>query len=137
MLAWVESRSGVAPAGRLSGTGLIRTSIAQAKAEVQEKAEVKKAPRFPLYVVGAMELSVVSTSHPVVLRVCWWIRLLKIFGGLRSDDLQRLAPVDCKLTPEGLTALLRRTKTTGPNKRVKNGAAPHPPWEFPFRGWTG
>ena len=59
------------------------------------------------------------TSHPLVLRVCWWIRLLKIFGGLRSDDLQRLSPVDCRLTPEGLSATLRRTKTTGPNKRVK------------------
>ena len=119
MLAWVETWSGILPAAKLSVTGLIRTSIAQARVEVQEKAEVKKAPRFPLYVVGAMEQNIMAETHPLVLRICWWIRLLKVFGGLRSDDLQRLAPADCKLTLEGLTATLRRTKTTGPNKRVK------------------
>ena len=43
MLAWVETRSGILPAARLSVTGLVRSSIAQAKTEVQEKAEVKKA----------------------------------------------------------------------------------------------
>ena len=41
------------------------------------------------------------------------------FGPSRSDDLQGLVPSTMELGTKGLFALLRRSKTSGPGKRVK------------------
>ena len=54
------------------------------------------------------------------LRVVAWTRLVKVFGVLRSDDMQRINPSEVDLAEGGLTARLRRTKTSGAGKKVKD-----------------
>ena len=51
--------------------------------------ETRRAPRFPLSLVAAMELAVTRDAKlPAAAKVVIWSRLVKIFGALRMDDLQ-------------------------------------------------
>ncbi len=55
-----------------------------------EAEAVKKAPRFPLIVIGALECKVMNDEELLGMRVVAWARLIKIFGVLRWGDLQHL-----------------------------------------------
>ena len=54
------------------------------------------------------------------MRVMAWSRLLKVFGVMRWDDLQRLRPRDASLRASGLVGLLTQTKTSGAGKKVRD-----------------
>merc|ERR1712051_711611 len=56
---------------------------------------------------------------PAGLKVVAWLRLIKVFGVLRADDVRRLRPKDVSMGEAGLQAKLLRTKTTGPGKKVR------------------
>ena len=71
-------------------------------------------------VVAALEEAVFDKGLPVCLRVVAWARLVKVFGVLRSDDLQRITPKDVTMQEGGMAARLQRTKTSGTGKRVKD-----------------
>ena len=62
---------------------------------------------------------VADEDKPVGLRIGAWIRLIKVFGAMRSDDLQRTQPRFVRLSEGGLAARLVRTKTSGAGKKVK------------------
>ena len=81
---------------------------------------MQRAPRFPLSLVAAMELAVaMDETLPDAARVVLWARLVKTYGALRMDDLQRLAPERVKMSSIGLVASLLRTKTSGNGKRTR------------------
>ena len=89
-------------------------------ADLEAAAETKKqAPRFSLAAVAALELYVVDETRPTCLRVTAWVRVLKVFGVLRSDDAQRLRPNNFEVREGGLSGVLVQTKTTGPAKKVQ------------------
>ena len=58
-------------------------------------------------------------AAPPALRLLAWCRLVKVWGVLRWDDLQRVNPKDVELREFGLLGALRRTKTSGAGKKVK------------------
>ena len=64
-------------------------------------------------------MMVTGGSVAIAFRTLAWMRLIKLYATMRTDDLQRLRPVDVQLGPSGFRGILRRTKTTGPAKRVK------------------
>ena len=120
-VSWVESRAGGDPGARLSLDDGLKRTVDKATAEAEEGAkEQLRAPRFPVVVLGALEKLVLDTKVRVVLRVVAWARLVKVFGALRADDLQRIVPDDVELTEAGLVARLRRTKTSGAGKKIKD-----------------
>ena len=43
---------------------------------------------------------------------------MKVYGVLRTDDMQRIKPADVEWMESGLVAKLKRTKTTGPGKKI-------------------
>ena len=99
----------------------LKKSIERATAEAEEGGkEQLRAPRFPVVVLGGLEKLVGDLKVPVVLRVVAWTRLVKVYGALRADDLQRIVPDDVELTESGLNARMRRTKTSGAGKKVKD-----------------
>ena len=53
------------------------------------------------------------------LRVFGWVKLLKTWASLRWSDLQAVKPADLRLTDGRLATTLRKTKTSGPTKRIK------------------
>ena len=46
-------------------------------------------------------------------------KLLKVWGSLRWSDLQAIIPAELALVEGRLVTTLRRTKTSGPNRRVR------------------
>jgi hypothetical protein len=120
-LAWMELRSGIAEENRFGNVDLIKRVLEKATASIEEGApERARAPRLPAIVVGALEEAVSDEDIPGTLRVIAWTRLLKTYGVLRADDLQRMRPEDLSLHESGLMGRLRRTKTTGAGKRVRD-----------------
>jgi len=79
---------------------------------------VRQAPRYPLCLVLALEREVVDEEVAACYRCHSWWHLLSLWGALRFDDHRGLSPSAIQMTPRGLEAVLTRTKTTGPGKRV-------------------
>ena len=53
------------------------------------------------------------------LRVLAWAKLIKIWGSLRFDDMQKINPQRLTFLGGRLTATLRTTKTSGHGKRAQ------------------
>ena len=58
-------------------------------------------------------------GHAIGWRVWAWAKLLKVWVSLRWSDLQAIIPAELALVEGRLVTTLRRTKTSGPNRRVR------------------
>ena len=83
---------------------------------------IKRAPRYPVYMLAQMEGLVVDDGQLVGLRVWAWGKLLKVWGTLRWADLQAIIPGELSLVEGRLVTTLRKTKTSGASRRVKEAA---------------
>ena len=118
-LAWFEVRAEIPAIDQIAQAGIFRNIVDQQVMLAESKEDVKKAPRLPVCVVVSLETAVTQEENPKVLRIVAWMRLLKVYGVLRADDLQRIVPDDVLYSETGLTATLRRTKTSGAGKKVR------------------
>ena len=123
-LAWFEARSGFPTSQRLTNSDQLKLYFDKMALDAGAMLDsVRRAPRFPLVVVAAMERMVVestgdlSTRRPLIVVI--WARLLKLYGSLRTDDLQRLRPDMVTYGESGFVGRLLRTKCSGPGKRVQ------------------
>ena len=100
---------------------MVRKAHGNAEVTLSTEGTVtKKALRFPVSVVAALELAVKAEDRlPAGARVLAWARLLKIYGALRMDDLQRLHPKNVTMKEAGFSGRLTRTKCFGPGKKVR------------------
>ena len=57
--------------------------------------------------------------YAVGWRIWAWIKLVKVWASLRWSDIQAILPQELCLIEGRLTTILRRTKTSGPNRQVK------------------
>ena len=80
---------------------------------------VKRAPRYPAVMFEAFEDLVHNDRMCVGLRIMAWVKLLKLCGTLRFDDLQRINPGELRYTWGRLATVLKVTKTSGPTKRIQ------------------
>ena len=72
-------------------------------------------------------------SEPTGLLVYAWAKLVKGWTSPRWSDLQAIRPGELKLVEGCLATTLRRTKTSGPNRRIKEmplcvSEAENPDW---------
>jgi len=119
-LAFVEEKGEVRPEGRIAATALLRTTLADLEVRGGANAPPrKKAPAFLAIHIVALELLVKRQEAPLYLRAVAWVKLLKIWGSLRSDDLCGLPPSSMQLTRGGLRGSLDRTKTSGPGRKTR------------------
>lgn len=79
----------------------------------------RRAPRMLSAFIPALEKLVVSRAKPPMIRVGAWVKLLKIWGSLRFDDLAHMRQEALCSYDGKLSGLMKRTKTTGGGKRVK------------------
>ena len=118
---WIEARSGLADDEKYGRCEFFRKNVDRADVLAMTDAKaVQKAPRFPIVIIGALECKVMSPSAPLGIRIVAWARLLKVYGTLRWDDLQRLRPRDVHLRAGGLVGRLSQTKTSGAGKKVRD-----------------
>ena len=80
---------------------------------------IKRAPRYPVYLLARLEHLVVDPGQAIGWRVWAWAKLIKVWGSLRWSDLQAIIPGELSLVEGRLVTTLRRTKTSGPNRRVR------------------
>ncbi|OLP88351.1 hypothetical protein AK812_SmicGene30348 [Symbiodinium microadriaticum] len=80
---------------------------------------IKRAPRYPVYLLARLEHLVVDPGQAIGWRVWAWAKLVKVWGSLRWSDLQAIIPAELSLVEGRLVTTLRRTKTSGPNRRVR------------------
>ena len=120
-LRWYEHRSGLPEDAHLSRSDLLCRHLELAEQEALGNGpDRRKAPRLPGIMLAALEVMVCEPGDFVALRVAAWTRLLKAYGVLRADDLQRMAPADVELRESGFVGVLRQTKTTGMGKKVRS-----------------
>ena len=86
-LAWFEVRAEIPAIDQIAQAGIFRNIVDQQMMLAESKEDVKKAP---VCVVVSLETAVVQEENPKVLRIVAWMRLLKVYGVLRADDLQRI-----------------------------------------------
>ena len=73
---------------------------------------IRRAPRYPVMVLVAIERVVVDENEPTGLRVYAWAKLVKAWASLRWSDLQAIRPGELRLVEGRLVTTLRRTKTS-------------------------
>ena len=91
---------------------------------MEEDLERGAAPRRPakLCTVAmfiSMEICVCTSSMAPFLRILAWTGLLMHWCTLRTDDVQWLDVGRLVFTDNGLSMVLRRSKTTGPGKKAR------------------
>ena len=79
----------------------------------------KRAPRFPVAVLARFEELVLDDMYAIGWRIWAWIKLVKVWASLRWSDIQAILPQELHLIEGRLSTILRRTKTSGPNRQVK------------------
>ena len=79
----------------------------------------RRAPRYPAVLIEALESAVLEERSVVGMRILAWAKLIKIWGSLRFDDLQKINPKFLSFRGGRMTTTLRITKTSGPGKRVQ------------------
>ena len=119
-LAWFE-KAGAFETDRRFGSHTLVQKTVDYSCEMLSAgiAPPKKAPRPPAALVAALEMYVCNGSKPEGKRAKAFQILVKIYGSLREDDVQNLAPSQFRYFAGVLVNTLKRTKTSGPTKRVK------------------
>jgi hypothetical protein len=85
----------------------------------------------------SMGLTVLA-DLPVYLRIIAWSKLVKVWACLRTDDLLQVDFNRMVLTAEGLSMIMKRTKTTGPGRRMQEvGAFVSSKADITECGWLG
>ena len=117
---WVERAAGLPESSRHASSEGVRRAVAFVSTAVADPSRpVRRAPRFYAAMIADLERLVVRTSESGYLRGVAWVRLVKVWASLRYDDLSWLAPAALRLGTRGLEATLRRTKTSGAGRRVR------------------
>ena len=80
---------------------------------------IKRAPRYPVFMLMLLEALVLDVGHATGWRIWAWAKLVKVWASLRWSDLQAIIPPELALVEGRLTTVLRRTKTSGPSRRIK------------------
>ena len=114
----VLEQVGRVPEGeQLNRDQLWRSHISAWKVELDGRGEPRgPAQPFTVAILIALELVVGDTDHSFYKRLIAWTMLLGVWGCMRTDDIQSVAPESVRVSTRGLSMRLSRSKTTGPGK---------------------
>ncbi|CAE7560223.1 unnamed protein product [Symbiodinium sp. CCMP2592] len=88
-------------------------------AELVEKGPMLHQAAQPTVAMAlSLELYVFDEDRARYARALAFVALLMLWGSMRSDDVQCMRPESMRLTIEGLSCKLWKTKTTGPDRRI-------------------
>jgi hypothetical protein len=121
MISFFEKAGAVLGPDRLSSHPLWLSAVRDTAARLAVDAPApKKAAMFPAIFIVAMEAAVHDAHYPLFKRFIAWVRLLKIWAALRSDDTEGMVPQELRITDAGLEGVLERSKTSGPGRRCRH-----------------
>ncbi|CAE7380267.1 unnamed protein product, partial [Symbiodinium sp. CCMP2456] len=88
-------------------------------AELVEKGPtLHQAAQPTVAMVLSLELFLNDGDRPKYARAMAFVALVMLWGSMRADDIQCMRPESMRLTIEGFSCKLWKTKTTGPDRRV-------------------
>ena len=118
--SFMEKAAGFEEENRISARRKVTAICESLTAQLGANARpVRRAPRFPVAILAALEMYVADESNPPYLRGVAWVRLVKVWATLRYDDHSWLSPETIIYQDGVLSATLTRTKTSGAARRVK------------------
>ena len=94
-------------------------SSGQLARAAKDKIVEALSARYPALLLVKMQRYVLDDGEPCAFRVVAWIKLLKSWACPRWSDLQVIKPAELRLTEGRLSTILRKTKTSRPNIRIK------------------
>ena len=105
---------------QLGKTAAVKNVLEEISMQLAEAAPkfAKRAWHLPVKVVEALEEFVLDCSRESYPRVYAWFRLIKLWTGMRFSDSLGMDHRTLEWKSFGLTAVLSRTKTSGPGKKV-------------------
>ena len=88
-------------------------------AELVEKGPTLHQAAQPTVAMAlSLELFLGDNERPKYARAIAFVALAMLWGSMRADDVQCMRPESMRLTIEGFSCKLWKTKTTGPDRRV-------------------
>jgi hypothetical protein len=120
-LSFFENCGGLPPADRVSAHPVVLRTVKDIEVSLDSgKGHLRrKAAQFPVMVVIALELVVIDADHAAYKRAYAWVTLIRIWAALRFDDSVHVRPSELTWSEKtGLSFYIRRSKTTGPGKRI-------------------
>ena len=119
-IAFVEERGGLPKEERVSMSEVINSMVADMTLRLSTFAPLtKKAPQLLSSIIMALELYVEEEDKPKYKRCYAWTKLLRLWTAMRADDVQGLLPHTMVMQQRGLEAVLDRTKTSGPGRKIR------------------
>ena len=105
---------------QLGRSPAVKNVLEEINLQLSEEAPqfAKKAWHLPLKVVICLEGMVLDYGLESYVRCYAWYRLIKLWSGMRFSDTQGMDHKSLEWRAHGITAVLTRTKTTGPGKKV-------------------
>ena len=100
----------------------VKNVLEEVNMQLAEKSGgfTRRAWHIPIAIVVAWEDVVVDRDAKEYVRCYAWYRLVKLWTGMRFSDTCGMLEKTLELHTYGLTAVLAKTKTTGPGKKVQH-----------------
>lgn len=119
-VAWFEELAGFDQSQRMSGDPFVGVVIRDLLKKLEGGAPPRKrAPRMLTCFIPALEEVVMDEEQSHCMRAGAWMKLVKIWASLRFDDMAHMRSEMFTLYEGKFSGLMKRTKTTGAGKRVK------------------
>ena len=119
-ISWIEKIAQVTQDRRWANDQAVENASTKATERLSTDAPmIRRAPRFYTLIMELMEDYVMNVDKQPYLRGIAWLKLVKMWDCLRYDCQLHMAPHEIRFFEGRLTVILRRTKTSGANRRVR------------------
>ena len=121
-LIFMENAGEVPLDKQLNRDPAVRNVLEEVNMQLAERSGgfTRRAWHIPVAIVAAWEDVVIDKSQREFVRCYAWYRLLKLWTGMRFSDTCGMLEATMVIHAYGLTAVLAKTKTTGPGKKVQH-----------------
>lgn len=119
-VSWFEKVACIPEEDSLVVHPMCQMVVADLTKKLEDKAPpVKRAPRLLSIFVPALEKVVMDRRLDDVTRISAWLKLFKVWASLRFDDLANVKRALIRDYDGKVGGTLKKTKTTGAGKRVR------------------
>ena len=119
-LIFMEHAAEIPVERHVSKAPALKNALEEVALQLEKVAprERKQAVMMPVSVVQSIEQTVMDERLNTYVRAYAWYRLLKLWGAMRFHDTMGVDFSSVRIDDYGLLCNLKRTKTTGPGKKV-------------------
>ena len=120
-LMFMENAGEIPPENQLCKSPAVKNVLEEVNMQLAESSGgfTRKAWHLPVRIVAEMEATVMDENSQEYTRCYAWYRLIKVWTGMRYSDTCGMLESTVDLDKFGFTAVLAKTKTTGPGKKTQ------------------